>query len=74
MQNTNNRIDLGDELLAEIVKVVQNSDLPVHRKIKSLLRAGKIGEMYVGVMSDECGDTAFTSPDSSASPDSLVEK
>lgn len=54
-------IDLGDELLAEILKIVRVSPLPVHRKAKSLVRAGKIGEMYLGALADECGDAALNS-------------
>ena len=43
----NREVDLGDELLAQIMDLVRNADLPVHRKAKSLVRAGKIGEMYL---------------------------
>ena len=55
------QIDLGDELLAEIIEVVRNSPLPIHRKLKSLVRAGKIGEMNLGQFSDECAEAAFNS-------------
>jgi hypothetical protein len=54
-------VDVGDELLAQIISVVRSSPLPVHRKLKSLARAGKIGEMYLGQYADECADRAFTS-------------
>lgn len=55
-------IDLGDNLLVEILDVVRNSALPVQRKVKALLRAGKVGEMYSGVCSDESAQSVFNWP------------
>jgi hypothetical protein len=62
------QIDLGDELLAEIIDVVRKSPLPVHRKLKALVRAGKIGEMNLGQFSDECAEIALSSISSAQSP------
>jgi hypothetical protein len=59
-QASSTAIDLGDELLAQIIEVVQKSPLPVHRKLKALVRAGKIGEMNLGQFSDECSEAAFS--------------
>ena len=54
-------VDVGDDLLAQIIAIVRSSPLPVHRKLKSLVRAGRMGEMYLGQLADECADYAFTS-------------
>ena len=51
----------GDELLTQILAVVRASELPTHRKIKSLVRAGKVGEMFIGALSDDCAEEAFKS-------------
>ena len=53
-------IDLGDELLVQIIKVVRDSPLPVARKLKTLVRAGKIGEMNLGPYADDCAYRAFS--------------
>jgi hypothetical protein len=60
-------VNLGDELLAQIMNLVRDSPLPAHRKIKALARAGKIGEMFLGQLADECGDVALGSTLASAS-------
>lgn len=57
----NTQVDLGDELLAQIIDLVKKSSLPAHRKLKALVRAGKIGEMNLGQFSDECSEVAFSS-------------
>ncbi|MGA2990095.1 MAG: hypothetical protein ABSD88_06430 [Candidatus Korobacteraceae bacterium] len=58
----NGQIDLGDELLAEIIRVVQSSPVPADRKVKTLIRAGRIGEMYLGQLGgDGSLSRAFTS-------------
>ncbi len=53
-------IDLGDELLAEIIEIVRRSDVEHHRKVKALVRAGKIGEMYLGALADDCSYVALS--------------
>jgi hypothetical protein len=40
MKKTNSNIDLGDDLLTEILEVVCKSSQPIHCKAKSLIRAG----------------------------------
>jgi hypothetical protein len=57
-------VNLGDELLAQIVELVRSSPLPVHRKLKALVRAGKIGEMYLGPLADESADRSLMSASS----------
>ena len=42
------KVDLGDELLAEIIAVVVRSKVEYHRKVKTLVRAGKIGKCILG--------------------------
>lgn len=54
-------IDLGDELLAQIIETVRRSNVEDHRKIKALVRAGKIGEMYLGALADDCSYVALGS-------------
>jgi hypothetical protein len=53
--------DFGDELVLEIIQLVQKSPLPAIRKVKALMRAGKVGEMYLGVLGgDGALQKAFT--------------
>lgn len=59
--NNESRVELGDELLAKILDTVRSSDLPIARKITSLIRAGKVGEMYIGAMADDTANAALTS-------------
>jgi len=66
MENENRSLDLGDLLLANIFRLVRQSDYPVCAKAKSLVRAGKIGEMYLGVLADDAGDNALTCQESNA--------
>jgi hypothetical protein len=54
-------VNLGDELLAQIIGLVRSSPLPTHRKIKALVRAGKVGEMYLGTLADDCAGPALMS-------------
>jgi hypothetical protein len=60
MQSEKTTIDLGDELLAKIMTLVKASPLPLHRKAKALVRAGKIGGMYLGPLADECAELALS--------------
>lgn len=60
------KVDLGDELLAEIMETVRRSGAEDHRKVKALVRAGKIGEMYLGALADDCSYAAL-------SPNSALE-
>jgi hypothetical protein len=56
------KIDLGDELLCEIVELVRCSGLETHKKAKTLARAGKIGEMYLGMLGgDDSAELALGS-------------
>jgi hypothetical protein len=64
-------IDLGDELLAEIVEVVRRSARDEPDKAKSLVRAGKIGEMYLGMLANNDLYEALSCP--SPSPPSPEE-
>lgn len=57
-------IDLGDELLVKIIAVTRAHEADFVCKAKSLVRAGKIGEMYLGVLADDCGERALATPDS----------
>ena len=52
-------IDLGDELLAQIIRLVQNSPLPALAKARSLIRAGKMAEAFCG-HGDGALERAFT--------------
>jgi hypothetical protein len=64
LSKRNRQIDLGDDLLMEIIRMVQKSPIPPVRKVKALIRAGKIGEMYLGVLGgDGALQKAFTSSD-----------
>jgi len=54
------KVDLGDELLAEILETVRRSGAEDHRKVKALVRAGKIGEMYLGALADDCSYAALS--------------
>ena len=62
------QVDLGDELLAQIIDLVRKSSLPVHRKLKALVRAGKIGEMNLGQFSDGCAELALNCSERALSP------
>jgi hypothetical protein len=54
--------DFGDDLVSEIIQLVQKSPLPAIRKVKALVRAGKVGEMYLGICGgDGALQKAFTS-------------
>jgi len=57
-------VPLGDPLLAEIVRLVQDSPVTPISKARALARAGKIGEMYLGVLG---GDGALQRAFSSSS-------
>jgi hypothetical protein len=54
------KVDLGDDLLAEILDTVRRSGAEDHRKVKALVRAGKIGEMYLGALADDCSYAALS--------------
>jgi hypothetical protein len=59
-------IDLGDELLAEIIKLVQRHPGMPLCKVKTLVRAGRIAESYLGQLGgDGSLDQAFTSSEQS---------
>jgi hypothetical protein len=55
------QVDLGDALLTKIIDLVRSSDGDFIQKAKTLICAGKIGEMYLGAMADDCGDAALNS-------------
>jgi hypothetical protein len=59
VQPPNTTIDLGDELLTNILEVVKSSELPPDRKLNALLRAGEIGKL-MGTFTDGCCAIALT--------------
>jgi hypothetical protein len=51
-----------DSLLMQVVEVVRQSDAPITTKLQTLVRAGRIGEMYLGPLADVDAATTLLLP------------
>lgn len=66
MQDGVTTVDLGDALLAKIIKTVQDDPLPPNVKARTLICAGKIAEALVSGI-DGRHISAFTSSEAASS-------